>query len=73
MSALINLTGVKKNEKEPDKFQQYEEEKNPRLSRQNVHQGRQIGLEQETCKGQKEINRITLKQGSHGKTILWQA
>ena len=33
------------NEKEPDEFQQHEEEKNPRLSCQNVYPGREIGPE----------------------------
>lgn len=51
MKQLINLTGVKKNEKESDKFQQYEEEQNPRLSGQDVHQRGQAGHKQETCEG----------------------
>ena len=38
MEYLIIFTGYGY-EKEPDKFQQHEEEANPRISGQNVHQG----------------------------------
>ena len=38
MEYLIIFTGYGY-EKEPDKFQQHEEEANPRISGQNVHHG----------------------------------
>lgn len=50
LKRLINSGGLS-NEKEPDKFQQYEKEENSRVSRQNVHQRGAKCLKQETGKG----------------------
>ncbi len=62
------------NEKEPDKFQQYEKEKNPRLSCQNVYPGREVGPKSQTSQGSEKIDRLksekrSMEKQSFGKQV----
>jgi len=59
------------NEKESHNCKQHEKEKNSRVFSEDVYQGRQINLEQKTCKGEKKIDRLALKKAVHDNTILW--
>ena len=65
---LLIQTGVIDYEKDIDEFQQYEEEANPRVSRADVHSGRQAGPQQETGEGKEETGSVTpAGQGSVGQ------
>lgn len=59
MGKLITINRGSDYEKDIDQFQQHEDEENARVPRTDGHQGGPGGPEQETGKGEKEIDGVT--------------